>query len=90
MRIDKVNSVSQIYKAQLIEPVTKPKEGQTDQVIFSSEGIEIQNASKVVKSSPDIRVDKVAAIKEQIKAGTYKLDAEATSQAIMKKLEGRG
>lgn len=90
MRIDKINSINQIYKAQMVAPAQKVKPAQKDQVTFSSEALEIQNAYKAAKASPDIRADKVAGIKEQIKSGTYNLKAKETSEAIVSKLDIRG
>lgn len=90
MRINNVNSITEIYKAQSVAPVKKNKPGQKDEVIFSPQALEIQNAYKAAKASPDIRAEKVAAIKEQIKSGTYTIDAKAVSEKMLSSFDIKG
>lgn len=90
MRINKVNSITEIYKAQSVAPVKKSKANQKDEVIFSKEALEIQNAYKAAKTAPDVRMEKVAAIKEQIKSGTYTIDAKAVSEKILSRFDVKG
>lgn len=90
MRIDKINNISDIYKAQSIAPVKQTKPSQKDQVIFSSKALEIQNAYKAAKASPEIRSDKVEALKEQIKSGNYSVNAKELSEKIASQLDIKG
>ncbi len=43
----------------------------------------MEQASDVAKSSPDIRADKVAALKKSILDGTYKIDAQAIADKLV-------
>ncbi|MGL6173162.1 MAG: flagellar biosynthesis anti-sigma factor FlgM [Cellulosilyticaceae bacterium] len=90
MRINKMSSITEMYKSQSIAPVQKVKANQKDEVIFSPQALEIQNAHKAAKASPDVRAEKVAAIKEQIKSGTYTIDAKAVSEKIISRLDIKG
>jgi len=62
------------------EPVTK-KEG--DKVELSAEAKQIQAASKLLKSMPEIREEKVATIRNQIETGTYQMDAGKIAVAML-------
>lgn len=90
MRINKISSITEMYKSQSIAPVQKVKANQKDEVIFSPQALEIQNAYKAAKASPDVRAEKVAAIKEQIKSGTYTIDAKAVSEKIISRFDIKG
>lgn len=48
----------------------------TERVAISERAKELQAAFQAVKQMDDVDHDKVARIKAQIKAGTYKVDAE--------------
>lgn len=90
MRINKINSISEIYKAQSIAPVQKTKSSEKDQAIFSTKALEIQNAYKAAKASSDIRTDKVEMIKEQMKSGNYNVNAKELSGKIVSQLDIKG
>ncbi|MDL1962759.1 MAG: flagellar biosynthesis anti-sigma factor FlgM [Deltaproteobacteria bacterium] len=47
-----------------------------DKVVLSSKAREIQEAKKLLNSLPDIREEKVAHLKEQIKNGTYHIEGD--------------
>ena len=47
-----------------------------DKVLLSPKAKAIQEAKKILETVPDVREDKVARIKEQIKNGTYTIDAK--------------
>lgn len=90
MRIRKINSISEIYKAQSMMPIQKNKASEKDEAIFSTRALEIQNAYKVAKASPDLRTDKVESIKEQIKSGNYNVSSKEISEKIVSQLEVKG
>lgn len=50
-------------------------EGKGDRVEFSDEGKLRTEAFKAAQSAPDVRQDKVAAIKARIAAGEYQMDS---------------
>ncbi len=46
-----------------------------DEMSISSSAKDVQLASKAIKNVPDVRVDKIKALKEQIDNGTYNVSA---------------
>lgn len=67
--------------------VSKTKEagkaGKTDQLNISSSAREFQVAMEEVKKQPEIREQKVAELRQQIEAGTYKVDAKKIADKMM-------
>ena len=59
----------------------EPDEGAI--VDFSERSKDIQRIQQVVQSQPDVRSDKVKAIKEKIEKGTYEIDFEKTASKIL-------
>jgi negative regulator of flagellin synthesis FlgM len=78
MVIDKIGNINNIIEPKKSNPVASAKETKKkDSIEISSEGKKAAEASKVaqvVKDSPDIRIDRVQAIKEQIANGSYNFD----------------
>ncbi len=54
-----------------------------DRVELSSTAREMKQIESVLKSTPDVRADKVKAIKEQIEAGTYQVDSKKVANAML-------
>ncbi|MCQ2081098.1 MAG: flagellar biosynthesis anti-sigma factor FlgM [Lachnospiraceae bacterium] len=88
MRIEAYTQIQQLYQA------SKPKTTQTakapsfmDQLQISSQGKDIQAAKSAVNNAPDIREDVVAPIKEQIKNGTYEVDAESLADKLFARFQ---
>lgn len=78
MVIDKIGNINNIVEPKKANPVTTSKQiKKNDSVQISSEGkqaAEVSKLAQVVKSAPDIRVDRVKEIKEKIANGTYNFD----------------
>lgn len=55
-----------------------------DRVALSPKAKEIAESAKIIKAMPDIREEKVAAIKEDIKNGTYKIDGQKVAFNMIK------
>ncbi|MGL4362144.1 MAG: flagellar biosynthesis anti-sigma factor FlgM [Cellulosilyticaceae bacterium] len=90
MRIDGVKHITKAYE-QYNQNVAKTKiEQQKDKVELSQQALDIQKAYKLAKQQPDIRQEKVDAIKERIQSGTYTIDAKEVSEKIMSQLDIRG
>jgi len=64
-------------------PVSKGVTG-GDTVRLSLRAREIQEARKLLDSIPDVRDEKVARIKAQIKAGTYQVDEKGTAAKMVR------
>lgn len=70
MRIDSMNQVSQVYNMNKVRKVnTSYQASFSDKVEISQLGKDIQIAKKAVSAAPDIREDKVAAMKTALENG---------------------
>ena len=77
MRIDAYNQISQLYQASKPKKITKKSEATVkEQYTVSSKGQDYQTAKKALAAAPDIREEKVAALKEQIASGSYNVSAQ--------------
>lgn len=54
-----------------------------DELVLSDRAREIQLAMKAAKDAPDIREERVQAIREQLKDGTYSVSAEDVARAML-------
>ncbi|MBO4946104.1 MAG: flagellar biosynthesis anti-sigma factor FlgM [Lachnospiraceae bacterium] len=94
MRIDAYNQISQIYG------VGKSKKtghtgnigsiGTMDQVSFSSIGKDMQIAKTALAKTPDVRKEKVDAIKTAIQNGTYEVSNESFAEKLVSAYNNRG
>ena len=75
MVIDKIDNIGNIVDPKKTKSVSKSNVvKKTDSLEISSAGKEaakIAEYTQTVKNTPDIRLDRVMAIKEQIEQGTY-------------------
>ncbi len=84
MRIDAFNRVSKLYQANSTKKtVNTGKRGEKDRVEISRLGQDFQVARAAVSKVPDIREDKVAAIRESMAAGTYSMDMDALADKLL-------
>lgn len=61
-----------------------PAELKGDDIVSLSEvSKEVQKAREVIESEPDIRLEKIRAIQEEIGKGTYKMDYEKTAENML-------
>lgn len=58
------------------------KSRKKDVVKLSSHADEVLRLTKLAKSAPDMRLDKINAIKKQIEAGTYNVSANSVARSI--------
>ena len=75
MVIDKIGNINNIIDSKNSRVSSNKKDvNKNDSLEISSEGkkaAEIARYTQIVKETPDIRIDKVKQLKEQIKDGTY-------------------
>ncbi len=85
MRINSMSNISSIYTANKAKKVYKQDAGKEikDSVSLSSFAKELSVAKQAVDNTADIRQEKVAAIKEQIKNGTYNISAEQVADKML-------
>ncbi|WP_456432923.1 flagellar biosynthesis anti-sigma factor FlgM [Thermosulfuriphilus sp.] len=89
-RLGQTNPLEQSRQAQETNQaaVQKNREAQGqppqgDRVDISQTSKDIKKVQAVLENTPDVRVDKVRAIKEQIEAGTYQVDSKKVAQAML-------
>lgn len=86
MRIDAYAQVQQLYSSKKTERTVKDaKTGFRDQLQISSKGKDIQIAKQALAQSPDIREEKVAALKEAVRSGNYEVSGESFAQRVIEK-----
>ncbi len=86
MRIDAYNQISQLYQASKPKKITKKSETTVkEQYTVSSKGQDYQTAKKALAAAPDIREEKVAALKEQIASGSYNVSAQEIADSVVSK-----
>lgn len=87
MRIGSMNQIAQVYGAQSVKKSYKSSSiaatSTSDQVSFSTLGRDMQIAKKALSSVPDVREDKVKALRESIANGTYQVSAESFADKLM-------
>jgi len=54
-----------------------------DRVELSRNGTEIERLKKTMQVAPEFRTDRVAQLKEQVDAGTYKVDGKAVAEKML-------
>jgi negative regulator of flagellin synthesis FlgM len=73
-----------------ITPAKNPSEvsssNGTEQVAISPKAIDIQQATKVVNATPDIRIEKVDRIKEQITNGNYHISSNQLAEKVLQNI----
>ena len=60
--------------------------GGAEQIAISSKAKDIQKATEAVNAAPDIRVEKVDQIKEQIANGSYNVASEQLAEKILENI----
>jgi negative regulator of flagellin synthesis FlgM len=79
-----VKQISQQQKEDAAsKPGVKPVE-KADTVNISDEARELQEAQKVLENIPDVQVEKVAKIKNQIENGTYEIKSGEIAEKMVK------
>ncbi len=88
MRVEAYSAVSQIYQANKATSVKKAGSAysQSDKLEFSDVAKTYQTAKAAVANAADVRADKVAEIKAQMEAGTYRISSEAVADKIIENL----
>lgn len=83
MRIHSLNNVSQLYKANSMARYNKNnKINNRDSLEISSEAKDFQVALQIVKTSDDVRADRVEAIKRQMEEGTYQVSNKDVAEKM--------
>lgn len=84
MRIDAFNKVSQLYQANSTKKIASANAvNKNDRVEISRMGKDFQIAKQAVANAPDIREDKVAALKQKLASGNYNVSAEELADKMV-------
>lgn len=87
MRVEAYSAVSRLYNSSSSSVSQVKKSGYTrsfsDKLEISNTANSYQTARAAVNSVSDVRMDKVASIKAQMKAGTYSVSSEAVADRIL-------
>ncbi|MDE7366404.1 MAG: flagellar biosynthesis anti-sigma factor FlgM [Lachnospiraceae bacterium] len=92
MRIDAYNQINQIYGVNKTKKTGKTGSGSSatmDQVSFSSIGRDMQVAKTALAKVPDVRQEKVDAIKSSIQNGTYNVSNESFAERLVSVYQNR-
>jgi negative regulator of flagellin synthesis FlgM len=54
-----------------------------DRLVLSPKAAEVQAAQEALAAAPEVRAEKIAALKAQIAAGTYQVNAEKIAEKIV-------
>ena len=63
--------------------ISKSRKSRKDEFVISSRAAEVQRITKLADDAPDMRQEKIDAIKKQIDAGTYKVPASSVAKSIV-------
>ena len=86
MRIDAMSQVAQIYKANQTKGTDKTqKVNARDEVQISEMGKDFQIAKMALQEVPDVRADRIAAIKASMDAGTYEVSSSDFADKVLEK-----
>lgn len=87
MRIGAYNQVAQVYGNQPVKKKYNSSQADAssalDQVSFSTVGKDMQIAKNALSSVPDVRQDRVEALRASIANGTYQVSAESFAEKLM-------
>ena len=62
---------------------SRPRRLRKEDISLSPHAAEVRKFTELAKTLPDVRREKVEAIKKQIEAGTYKISAEQIAKKMM-------
>jgi negative regulator of flagellin synthesis FlgM len=55
----------------------------TDRVVLSAGSLEVQKAKDILEQTPEVRADRVQALKEEIARGEYQIDPHRLADKMM-------
>ncbi len=82
--LKKSEQTAKTDRAKQIEQMAKSQGSSPARAEISDKGKELAKAHAVAKSSPDVREERIAALKARIADGSYKVDADAIADKMLK------
>lgn len=88
MRVEAYNKIEQVYRTnQSTRTREAARSGEKDALTISSAGRDYQTARQALSFVPDIREDRVRAIRESMAAGTYQVSADSFAAKVIARYE---
>lgn len=69
-----------------VSKAEKVKAGAADRVELSAGSMEVQKAKNIIEQTPEVRMDKVQALQDQIARGEYTVDPHRLADTMMASL----
>jgi len=88
MKINNIQAgkINQYYK-QMQQKQTEKKQAKDDSTQISAKAKEIMTARAELKEMPQLREEKVAALKEKVQSGNYQVDSKKLAAKILNNVE---
>jgi len=84
MRVETFTKVSQLYQSSTPAKVEKKEKGsKNDTLEISHYGKEFHIAKKAALEAPEVREDKVSAMKNSLASGTYQVSMEEVADKLL-------
>ena len=86
MKVGSIPSAAQLNPYADVKRITQSPGAvsqKTDKLELTGSKQQFQVAMKAARDVPEVRMEKVEAIKTQIEAGTYKVDSRAVAEKIL-------
>lgn len=88
MRIEAYTKIQQVYNTTVTNKSQRTATARkSDQLQLSTFGKDSQLAKQAVMTSPDVREDLVASLKERLRDGSYDVSIESFADKLMAKYE---
>ena len=71
-------------KQTLQEADERSRQSSADKVELSAESKEMQKIYEILKSTPDVRAEKVSELKKQVQEDSYQVDSGAVAEKMIK------
>lgn len=87
MRIEAYSQIQQLYNRTNTKKVAESKKTGSfkDQFELSTTGKDMQTTKSALANTPDVRMDLVNSIKQQIDSGTYEVDMDDFAAKILER-----
>ncbi len=77
---------TEVKKAREAETVGSSKASATDTVALSTGSKEVQQMRQIIDDTPDVRADRVEALKSQVESGEYQVDSRDIADKMLSSL----
>jgi len=85
IKTDKVQ-VKKTRETSPTEPTQSGPASGADRVELSSNSVDVQKMHEILQQTPDVRADRVRALKQQIEKGEYTVDSHKVADQMLKSL----